>query len=482
MKKSSLFTLVLLGCCLLAVRAQDGAVSRPLQFRLPVEMYVRNYVEPRLTTWMKWDRYEESSAQYRERVSDENKKRKIGEWEQEALTVYKKRVAETIKWKEFRIDGAYDPDNETILIHSAQFGRFAVNVPRGTAARQFVEQFDALQVSDPEFYFSGNTLGLDRLTFILPSTGQRFVYDSKEQHPYTEMNIAYEQGPVDLSLDDVMRPAQTIAKNNVVLGASDVDARIPQTGVIHDDLYVAIIGNENYFYESPTRFSANDARIFNEYCRQTLGVPAGNIFLKEDATYGDMLKAVQFLRNAATAKNGNIRVMFYYSGHGMADVKDNSMYLIPVDGSSLTLQAALKGEQLYKELSDMKARSATVFLDACFSGKSSEGALAALMDGAGIEITPREESLYGNLVVFSATSEAEIAYPYEEKQHRMFTYFLLKRLQESQGNVTYLDLAGYVIDNVKSHAFDINRKTQTPKVQTSHDISDTWKTWTLIKH
>jgi hypothetical protein len=338
--------LVVLGCCVPGVRAQEGSVSKPIRFRLPVETYVRNYVEPRLATWMKWDRYEESSAQYRERVSDENKKRKIGEWEQEALAVYKKKYAETVEWRQFRIDGAYDPDNETMLIHSDQFGKFTVNVPRGAAARLFVEQFDSLRVSDPDFYFSGNTVGLDRLTYILPSTGQQFVYDSREQHPYTDMNIAYEQGPVDISLDDVVRPSQTIAKNTVVLGASDVDARIPRTGVIHDDLYVAIIGNENYFYESRTRFSANDARIFHEYCRQTLGVPAANIFMKEDATYGDMLKAIQFLRNAATAKKGNIRVMFYYSGHGMSDLKDNSMYLIPVDGSSLTLQAALKGEQL----------------------------------------------------------------------------------------------------------------------------------------
>jgi hypothetical protein len=481
MKKSYLFTIVLLGCCLFSVQAQDGTVSRPLQFRLPVETYVRNYVEPRLTTWMKWDRYEESSAQYRERVSDENKKSKISEWEQEALGVYKRKYAESSAWKQFQIDGAYDPDNETILIHSAQFGKFAVNVPRGIAARQFVEQFDSLQVAEPEFYFSGNTIGLDKLTFTVPSTGQQFVYNSKEQHSYTDMNIAYEQGPVDISLDEVVRPSQSIAKNTLVLGASDVDARIPQNGVIHDDLYVAIIGNENYFYESRTRFSANDARIFHEYCRRTLGVPASNIFLKEDATFGDMLKSIQFLSDAAKAKGGNIRVVFYYSGHGMSDLKDNSMYLIPVDGSSLTLQAALKGEYLYKALSDIKPLSATVFLDACFSGKSSEGALAALMDGGGIEITPREEALYGNLVVFSATSESEIAYPYEEKQHRMFTYFLLKKLQETKGNATYADLANYVISHVKSHAFDINRKTQTPKVQTSYDITEAWKQWKFVR-
>ncbi|WP_290387500.1 hypothetical protein, partial [Parabacteroides goldsteinii] len=39
----------------------------------------------------------------------------------------------------------------------------------------------------------------------------------------------------------------------------------------------------------------------------------------------------------------------------------------------------------------------------------------------------------------------------------------------------------YLINNVKSHAFDVNRKMQTPQVQTSRAISEVWKNWKLIK-
>lgn len=384
MRKICLCMIALLGCCLTAVRAQDGLTSKPVRFTQSLDAYLREYVEPRLATWMQEDRQKETRVQFRERVSEENRKQKIAQWEQEALDVYKK------KYKEV--------------------------------------------------------------------SGEDFVAPKPD--------IAYEikaAGPDDSA------------------GVADVDADIPQTDIINSDVYAVIIGNEDYAYESTTRFSARDAGIFYEYCRKTLGIPSQNITVKENATYGDMLRSIQFLSDASKAKNGNIRILFYYSGHGMADLRDNSMYLIPVDGSSLLPQAALKAEYLYKALSDMRSLSATVFLDACFSGKSSEGALAALMDGAGIEITPREESLYGNLVVFSATSEAEIAYPYEEKQHRMFTYFLLKKLQETKGDATYADLATYVISHVKSHAFDVNRKTQTPKVQTSFDITETWKEWKFVR-
>jgi hypothetical protein len=174
MKKMCLTTLIVPGGCLTGLRAQDGSISKPLQFRLPVETFVRNYVEPRLATWMKWDRYEESGARHRERMQEDSKKQKISAWEQEAL-----------------------------------------------------------RVSGPEFYFSGNTVGLDRPTFTLPSTGQQFVYNSREQHPYTDMNIACEQGPVEISLDGAVRPPQAIARNTAVTGSPDVDARIPKTGAIH---------------------------------------------------------------------------------------------------------------------------------------------------------------------------------------------------------------------------------------------------------
>jgi hypothetical protein len=367
-----------------AVRAQDGLVSKPVRFAQSLDAYLRDYVEPRLATWMQEDRQKETRAQFRERVSEENRKLKIAQWEQEALDIYRK------KYKD--VAG------------------------------------EELAAGKPDM-----------------------VYEMK----------APDAAGVD--------------------GLPDVDADIPQTDIMNGDVYAVIIGNEDYAYESPTRFSARDAGIFYEYCWKTLGIPSQNITVKENATYGDMLRSIQFLADASRAKSGNIRILFYYSGHGMADLKDNSMYLIPVDGSSLLPQAALKAEYLYKALSDMKSLSATVFLDACFSGKSSEGALAALVDGAGIEITPREESLYGNLVVFSATSASEIAYPYEEMQHRMFTYFLLKRLQETKGDATYADLAEYVISHVKSHAFDINRKMQTPKVQTSYDITETWKEWKFVR-
>ena len=63
--------------------------------------------------------------------------------------------------------------------------------------------------------------------------------------------------------------------------------------------------------------------------------------------------------------------------------------------------------------------------------------------------------------------------------HGLFTYFLLKKLQETKGNVTYGELADYINKNVKKEAFLINEKPQTPIVATSQAVEATWKTMKL---
>ena len=68
---------------------------------------------------------------------------------------------------------------------------------------------------------------------------------------------------------------------------------------------------------------------------------------------------------------------------------------------------------------------------------------------------------------FSATQGDETAFPYDEKGHGLFTYFLLKKLQETGGDVDYQDLATYLKKEVSRHAIVVNNKPQTPSVSTS---------------
>ena len=200
---------------------------------------------------------------YKGRTSDENRLSQITKWENEALAIYKKKYAETINWNQFHIEGDYDPDNECFLIRSEQFGQLTVKVPRGKTAKEFISYFDSVKVSQPDFYFSDNYIGLDKLTFTLPN-GQQAVYDSRAQNTYAHLNISYDLELTKLRELNIENRNRQITQQPIS-NLSDVDMQIPQTGITNDETYAVIIGNEHYHYESQTRFSSNDAKIFYQY-------------------------------------------------------------------------------------------------------------------------------------------------------------------------------------------------------------------------
>jgi hypothetical protein len=63
----------------------------------------------------------------------------------------------------------------------------------------------------------------------------------------------------------------------------------------------------------------------------------------------------------------------------------------------------------------------------------------------------------------------------------MFTYFLLKKLKESKGLITYGTLADYISGNVSIESLRVNQKEQDPKVNVSPEIENVWKNWKLIQ-
>jgi uncharacterized caspase-like protein len=92
-----------------------------------------------------------------------------------------------------------------------------------------------------------------------------------------------------------------------------------------------------------------------------------------------------------------------------------------------------------------------------------------------VRVTPVEGRLKGNLVVFAATESDQMALPYREKQHGMFTYFLLKKLQETNGNVTYKDLSDYLRKNVSLYSLRVNNTEQDPMVKFATQLSEEWE-------
>ena len=93
----------------------------------------------------------------------------------------------------------------------------------------------------------------------------------------------------------------------------------------------------------------------------------------------------------------------------------------------------------------------------------------------GVAIKPKASTPGGNVIVFSAATGDETAYPYDEKGHGLFTYFLLKKLQENKGNVTLGELSAYLQEQVGRQSVVVNRKPQTPTVSPSPALMENWE-------
>ena len=264
---------------------------------------------------------------------------------------------------------------------------------------------------------------------------------------------------------------------------AEVDKNIPVNFLKHPERLALVIGNEDYSSrqrdlgsESDVQYARNDARIFAEYAKQALGVKDENLFLLIDATSGEMEQNIELVSKLASRIGKESEIIFYYAGHGLPDQINQTPYLIPVDVSGSNLGAAIKLSDVYRNLSESGAGRITVFLDACFSGGGRE---AGLLAARAVKQKPKDEDLVGNMVIFSASTGEQSALPYREKQHGMFTYFLLKKLQDSGGDITYSDLGDYISRNVSIESLRINQQEQDPAIKVSTVVEGIWKEWKI---
>lgn len=254
---------------------------------------------------------------------------------------------------------------------------------------------------------------------------------------------------------------------------SDVDINIPDISTSKNkNTYALIITNEDYTFLDDVKYASNDGEIFKQYCIKTLGIPAEQIRLSQNASFGILNSDIAWLKEALNLQAGNNAIV-YYCGHGIPDEKTGDAYLVPTDSDGKNSISCYSLKKLYSALSNTKASRITYFMDACFTGASREGDM--LIAARGIAREAKKEVLEGNSIVFAATSSDETAMTHKSQNHGLFTYYLLKKLQETKGNVTYAELAEYITSNVKKQSLLINNKPQTPTISTSPDFSDSWR-------
>jgi uncharacterized caspase-like protein len=235
---------------------------------------------------------------------------------------------------------------------------------------------------------------------------------------------------------------------------SDIDKNLPNANGNNPNAIAVIIGNSNYANTKSVAYAISDAQSIKNYLINVMGFKEGNILFKENATLGDFntlfgTKENQKGRLANTIKENISDVFVFYAGHGAPGLKDNKGYFVPVEcNPNYVENSGYSLDVFYQNLAQLKAKSLTIVLDACFSGANVFDKISPLT----IKVIDPVLTMK-NAVVIASSSGTEVSTWYDEKQHGMFTYFFLKAIQDKEhsdknkdGVLTYQELYDYVSD------------------------------------
>jgi len=228
------------------------------------------------------------------------------------------------------------------------------------------------------------------------------------------------------------------------------------------DDFAVVIGIEKYVGLPDALYAEHDAKAVRAHL-EALGYPARNIaFLT-----GAQASRAGIAKNIETWLPRNVKVrstvFVYYSGHGSPDPVKGEAYLIPADGDPQYLKdTAYPVKRLYEKLEALKASHVIVALDACFSGAGGRSVMAKgtrpLVTNVDLVGGPLLKTL-----AFSASAADQVSGAAEGQGHGLFTYFLLRGLNETHGAAKAKELFAYLSPRVQDEAKRVNRD-QTPQM------------------
>lgn len=460
----------------LAVSGGDHATASAIAAPSYKE-FATPYVETRLAEWAKRGEFEKVED-YQTRVTEGGLNAEFQKLKKEAEKQYLDKYAFSFVPRDLELH-PYDPSNETYLI-TTPYGDATIKVPlKNQEAELFKSAWNSnnVEVRAPKYMIDDDRLAIASITFKT-AAGKSYTYDSSKAATY--------QGAegVKIDLNKYLKdngPAQTTtgkpANARILAKVSDVDKDIPQTGKTNANTFAFIIANENYKNVANVASALHDGQTFAEYCEKTLGIPKSQITFLADATSGDFWSAYDNLTGRIANRDEDIDVVLYYSGHGLPDDASKEAYLMPVDAQPQSSRTMIRLQEVYDGLGKLPNASVYAFMDACFSGSARESGQkdTPVVAARGVALRHKDVDPGGNVFVLSAADAQQTAFPYEEKDHGMFTYWLLKKLQDSKGGATLEEISSYVKKNVEATSQEINQRQQTPTHKATGKLSGTWK-------
>ena len=473
--------------------AGNGELPKMTSYGAPVfSSFALDYANEKFAVWLKKDTYETTAA-YNERTSDVKRKEKLRELANEAkhkyVNQYKNYVVNMTRGEGNGFSLVdYDADNETYLIRSA-LGNMLIRVPlKDHQAQIFMQQWSqgGVHTTNPLYDVVADTVCLTGVTFYLPSSGLSYDYSINNQLSYAHADIKIDPTPITgfdmmsmFSKNTKQIGGQKIFESEIDMAddgkKSDVDIDIPviPDSLRNEKMFALIISNENYDLADQVQYAINDGTSVKEYCEKVLGIPSKQITHVVNADNLQMDRVIKSFAKLLRLEGAEAKGFVYYSGHGVSNMQTAEAFFLPVNADPRDLTGAISIKDFYNVLGSTGASRVDVYLDCCYSGTSRTGQM--LVSARGTVIKPRESAPQGNMIVLSACSGDQTASFYSEKRHGLFTYYLLKKLKETSGNVTMGELADFIKLEVDKRSEIEHKKAQTPNVMTSGGLAATWQ-------
>ena len=212
--------------------------------------------------------------------------------------------------------------------------------------------------------------------------------------------------------------------------------------------WLLAIGVEDYKEAPDVPYADNSLELVSAALAKRFGIPEANrVVLQGEEATGTFIRGK--IRNTLRLLGPEDTLYFYYSGHGMPGRNGEQLYLAPRD----IVVSAFEDEDfafanLLGEIQQARVGKVLAFLDTCFSGKAKADEL--VFPGVAPIMVSAEQELPDKMTVFYAASGAQFANSYDDKAHRLFSYFLAQGLAD--GLATVEDLGRYVSANVAEQA------------------------------
>lgn len=225
------------------------------------------------------------------------------------------------------------------------------------------------------------------------------------------------------------------------VAASDVDRPAYSLPPSADD-FAVVVGVESDGRPPNAGFAERDAAAVRDHLT-ALGYPAGNVLLLTGAEASRARLDECLGAWLSPRTNSASTVVFYFSGRGASDPASGASYLVLAGGDPRRLEdgSAYPVSRLYAALARLSARRLLVVLDAGPLGGSVPARIAAL----------------------TASSLEQPAASAPEQGHGLFTYYLLKALNDLKGKADLAELYRYLAPRVADDA-RLQHREQTPQL------------------